>query len=76
MWPFILKGIGYMLHTFFNQQWPVHVKLQDILIDWQMAALDKDNRRDTVFDKVFKGALKEFHASLITYQSVSSQVTE
>ena len=41
---------------------------------FQMAALDKDNRRDTVFDKVFKGALKEFHASLITYQSVSSQV--
>ena len=33
--------------------------------------MDKDNRRDTVFDKVFKRALREFYSTLITSQSVA-----
>ncbi len=36
----------------------------------QIGQLDKDNRRDTVFDLVFKRALREFYQTLITSRSV------
>ena len=42
----------------------------------QIGELSKDcGRRDTVFDVVFKGALKEFYSNLITQTSVAYHVS-
>ena len=42
---------------------------------FQIRALEKDTgRRDTIFDKVFKGALNDFHTNLITQLGLALQV--
>jgi len=45
-----------------------------VFVCFQLVRLEKGEKKETIFDQVFNGALKEFQHNLLTQVSVTQQV--